>query len=57
MRHFHRRMFTVLFVIASAVPVSAQLVSKMPNQEVMTLEFDSALMKRLASIEDFLSEK
>ncbi|TXT34277.1 MAG: Uncharacterized protein FD138_1696, partial [Planctomycetota bacterium] len=38
-------------------PVSAQVVGSKASQEAMTLDLDSAVTKRLASIEDFLAEK
>ena len=55
MRSFGQ-IFVLLFLL-SATPVSAQLVGLKTSQEAMTLELDSAVTKRLASIEDFLAEK
>ncbi len=47
----------VLFCLLEASPVSAQLVGLKTSQEAMTLDLDSAVTKRLASIEDFLADK
>ncbi len=57
MRRSHRQLLTLLFVFASAAPLSAQLVAVKPSQESMTLDVESAVTKRLASIEDFVAEK
>lgn len=57
MRRCHRQLFTLLLVCSSAAPLSAQLVAVKSSQEAMTLDVDSAVTKRLASIEDFVAEK
>ncbi len=51
------RFLTLLFVLASVSPASAQFVATNFSQEAMTLDLDSAATKRLASIEDFVAEK
>lgn len=56
MRRFLCRCFTLL-VFATATSASAQFVTVRPSQEAMTLDVDSAVTKRLASIEDFVAEK
>ena len=57
MRRSHRQLLTLLLVFASAAPLSAQFVAVKPSQEAITLDIDSAVTKRLASIEDFVAEK
>ena len=57
MRPSHRQLVTLLLVLASAAPLPAQFVASKPRQDVMTLDVDSAVTKRLASIEDFVAEK
>ena len=47
----------VLLFLLVTTPVSAQLVGLKTSQEAMTLDLDSAVTKRLASIADFLAEK
>lgn len=50
-------LFPALVFLTSVTSVSAQLVTVKPSQESMTLDVDSAVTKRLASIEDFIAEK
>lgn len=57
MRRLHRQLLTLLLLFGSASPLSAQFVAVRPSQEAMTLDVDSAVTKRLASIEDFVAEK
>ncbi len=57
MRRLLVRFLTLLFFLASPTLALAQFVATKPSQEAMTLDLDSAVMKRLASIEDFLAEK
>ena len=47
----------LLLALGLAAPTSAQLIAAKPSQEAITLELDSAVTKRLANLEDFLSEK
>lgn len=47
----------VLLFLLVTTPVSAQFVGLKTSQAAMTLDLDSAVTKRLASIEDFLAEK
>lgn len=56
MRRSLGRLLTLL-VLASTTSASAQFVAVRPSQEAMTLDVDSAVTKRLASIEDFVAEK
>lgn len=56
MRRLLCRLLALWLGLAST-PMPAQLVSAKSGQEAMTLDLDSAVTKRLASIEDFLAEK
>ena len=46
-----------LLLVLPVTSVSAQFVGTKPSQEAMTLDIDSTVTKRLASIEDFIAEK
>lgn len=56
MRRLLCRLLALWLGLAST-PMPAQLVSAKSSQAAMTLDLDSAVTKRLASIEDFLAEK
>ncbi|HLQ44696.1 MAG TPA: hypothetical protein VK137_08210, partial [Planctomycetaceae bacterium] len=46
-----------LFVIAIQTPLAAQVITIKPSDEPITLDLDSAVAKRLATVEDFIAEK
>lgn len=56
MRPSPRQIVWLLLLVLTS-PASAQFVATKASQEAMTLDLDSAVTKRLASIEDFLAEK
>lgn len=47
----------LMLCLLAPTPVLAQFVAAKPSQEAMMLDLDSAVTKRLASVEDFLAEK
>ena len=47
----------LLIVLAMAFPLLAQPLTMRPSQEALTLDLDSAVVKRLASVEDFIADK
>lgn len=57
MRSLLRHFVGLLIVLTVASPLLAQPIAARPSQEAMTLDLDSAVLKRLASVEDFISDK
>ena len=57
MRWPHRQFVGLLVILATTAPLSAQPLATRPSQEALTLDLDSAVVKRLASVEDFIADK
>lgn len=51
-----RQLLALLVSLGAAMPVSAQVTSRKSSQEAMTLDLDSAVIKRLASLEDLVAD-
>ncbi len=57
MRWPHRQFVGLLIVLTATSPLLAQPLATRPSQEALTLDLDSAVVKRLASVEDFIADK
>lgn len=52
-----RQIVGLLIVLMTTSPLLAQPVATRPSLEALTLDLDSAVMKRLASVDDFIAGK
>lgn len=57
MRWPQRQFAGLLVILATTAPLLAQPMATRPSQETLTLDLDSAVVKRLASVEDFIADK
>jgi outer membrane protein assembly factor BamB len=57
MRGLREQFLGLLVILATAPSLLAQSLTTRPSQEALSLDLDSAVVKRLASVEDFISDK
>ena len=57
MRWPHCQFVGLLVILTATAPLSAQPLATKPSQEALSLDLDSAVVKRLASVEDFIADK
>ncbi len=57
MRWPHHQFVGLLVILVTTTPLLAQPLATRPSREALTLDLDSAVVKRLASVEDFIADK
>ncbi|MBC7816456.1 MAG: hypothetical protein IAG10_06145, partial [Planctomycetaceae bacterium] len=57
MRSPLRQFLGLWIVLTTTSPLLAQPLATRPSQETLTLDLDSAVVKRLASVDDFIADK